>query len=192
MAGDAPSGHNAGSGSPFLPPVFTYRPGPSVETASAPAAPPTPPRREEAPPPASPVRPANPQRPEAATAPTPDPAVEHATVVRETASEDAHAPDTNLGEGDGESFPIDAFIIPEEADRLPAGMSAPSSRQDPLSTSPEPAFDRATRLADRLEALARRLRAEGPAALGAGIEFGDRFDAVLTGLLAGYLAAGDE
>ncbi|HEX7120436.1 MAG TPA: hypothetical protein VF212_16710 [Longimicrobiales bacterium] len=96
---------------------------------------------------------------------------------------------------DADAFPIDAFIIPEDADHLPAGVdSAPAPHATPLSKKlmqPLPE-DRAARLADRLEAIARRLRADGPAALGKDLESHDRFDALLAGVLAGYLAAGDE
>lgn len=51
-----------------------------------------------------------------------------------------------------------------------------------------PAFDPAGSLADRLEEMADRLRADGPAAAEAGMDSSDRFTALLAGLLAGYLA----
>ncbi len=53
-----------------------------------------------------------------------------------------------------------------------------------------PATAAAQDLAERLETIARRLRTDGTAAVVAGMR-GDRFDALLAGLFAGYLAAHD-
>lgn len=98
-------------------------------------------------------------------------------------------------EDEGDVFPIEAFIIPEDADRLPSGVDSPPQQHGtPLSKKlmqPLPA-DRAARLADRLEAIARRLRANGAAALDPDLQSPNRFDALLAGVLAGYLAAGDD
>lgn len=54
-----------------------------------------------------------------------------------------------------------------------------------------PASAAAHDLAERLETIARRLRRDGTAAVVAGMR-GDRFDALLAGLFAGYLAAREE
>jgi hypothetical protein len=53
-----------------------------------------------------------------------------------------------------------------------------------------PATAAAHDLAERLESIAKRLRTDGTAAVVAGMR-GDRFDALLAGLFAGYLAARD-
>lgn len=98
-------------------------------------------------------------------------------------------------EDEGDVFPIEAFIIPEDAERLPSGVDGvPSQQGMPLSKKlmqPLPE-DRAARLANRLEAIARRLRTDGAAALDQDLQSRDRFDALLVGVLAGYLAAGDD
>ena len=74
-----------------------------------------------------------------------------------------------------DDFPVDSFDIEGEG-----GVAAPA----------EPgAGDMAGELADRLEDMARRLRDQGPAAAEAEMSSGDRFTALLGGLLAGYLAA---
>jgi len=109
---------------------------------------------------------------------------------------DAPAPQASAPEPDeGDVFPIEAFIIPEDADRLPHGVdSAPAPQAKPLSKKlmqPLPQ-DRAALLAERLEAIARRLRSDGAAALDQDIQSPNRFDALLAGVLAGYLAAGDD
>ncbi|HEX6939595.1 MAG TPA: hypothetical protein VF158_09295 [Longimicrobiales bacterium] len=105
------------------------------------------------------------------------------------------APVDDAPPDDADAFPIDAFILPEDADHRPGGADAAAGQHTtPLSKKllrPLPE-DRAARLADRLEAIARRLRVDGPAALSQDLESHDRFDALLAGVLAGYLAAGDD
>ena len=81
-----------------------------------------------------------------------------------------------------DDFPLDAFIIPEDAQRLPTGLRAADRRKR----------QRATDLADRLEALAVRLRREGYSALAKETVGGDPVGALISGILAGYLAAQDE
>lgn len=76
-----------------------------------------------------------------------------------------------------DDFPLDAFIIPEGMDHLPAGMEEADRRQR----------QRASELADRLEALAWRLRREGYSALARQTAHGDPVDALIAGILAGYL-----
>ena len=44
----------------------------------------------------------------------------------------------------------------------------------------------------RLERFAERLRTERESALGAGLVGGDRFDALLTAFVSGFLAAGND
>ena len=81
-----------------------------------------------------------------------------------------------------DDFPLDAFIIPDDAQRLPTGLRAADRRKR----------QRATDLADRLEALAVRLRREGYSALAKETVGGDPVGALISGILAGYLAAQDE
>ncbi len=89
--------------------------------------------------------------------------------------------DEPLGASASSDFPLDAFIIPEGSSRLPAGLVEADRRQR----------QRALDLADRLEALAARLRRDGYTALARQTVHGDSVDALLAGILAGYLAAGD-
>jgi hypothetical protein len=83
-----------------------------------------------------------------------------------------------------EGIPADAFIYPVEQG---AGAEVPDAGVTEHFLSP--AGDPVTALADRLERLARQLRAEGVSALAAGAVSGDRLDALMAGLLTGYLAA---
>lgn len=83
------------------------------------------------------------------------------------------SPDTD------DDFPVEAFDVPEFRSEEPA-EAAPATTPD---------MGAADAVADRLEALANRLRAEGPGALSREVEMGDRFDALLAGMVAGYLAA---
>ena len=81
-------------------------------------------------------------------------------------------------------FPLDAFIIPEETQRVPSGLEGqPASQQShtPL-----------TALADRLEKLSHRLRVEDTTVMVRRLAGGDKLDALLAGLLAGYLAGTSE
>jgi hypothetical protein len=84
-----------------------------------------------------------------------------------------------------EEFPLDAFIVPEETRRVPAGMEGTA-----MPAGPEPS--RVTALADRLEKLSHRLRVEDSNAMLSKLARGDRLDALLAGLLAGYLAGSSE
>ena len=168
MAGDAHGGRPAGPGS-ILPPVFTRWSEPVAEKGSA-----APEARDAAPGPGA-IPPFLDPVGGRSSAPSPAPA--------------APAADEE------DSFPIEAFIIPEEAERLPSGVgSVPSAHTTPLSKKlmqPLPE-SRAARLAERLESIARRLRADGLAALDQDLRSPNRFDALLAGVLAGYLAAGDD
>jgi hypothetical protein len=80
-----------------------------------------------------------------------------------------------------EEFPLDAFIIPEHARSLPSGLAA-----DTLTAEPEhtPVRD----LADKLEKLSHRLRIEDADAVISRLAAGDKLDAMLAGLLAGFFA----
>jgi hypothetical protein len=85
-----------------------------------------------------------------------------------------------------EAFPMDAFIIPEQTKRVPSGLEGQA-----VPASPTPAA--VTTLADRLEKLSHRLRLEETDALLRRLASGDRLDAMVAGLLAGYLAGrGDQ
>jgi hypothetical protein len=81
------------------------------------------------------------------------------------------------GADEGEiAFPIDAFIIPEDSQRVPTGM-APGTGAAVVGE-----------LADRLARLANELRAEGEPVLQRRLSAGDRLDTVLAALLAGFVA----
>lgn len=80
---------------------------------------------------------------------------------------------------DGE-FPLDAFIIPEHTQRLPSGLEDASASQN-MHTP-------VTDLADRLEKLSHRLRVEDADAVIGRMVAGDKLDAMLAGLLGGFLA----
>lgn len=82
-----------------------------------------------------------------------------------------------------ETFPLDAFIIPEDARRVPAGIESGST--------PAAASDPAVVVAERLERIARRLREGGAAAMRGLASSDDRLDAVIAGVITGYLAARD-
>lgn len=82
--------------------------------------------------------------------------------------------------GDRE-FPLDAFIIPEHTSRMPTGVDeAPPAE----AASHKPVTD----LADRLEKLSHRMRMEDAEVLLSRLASGDKLDAMLAGLLAGFLA----
>jgi hypothetical protein len=87
---------------------------------------------------------------------------------------DAPAP----GADSADAFPIDAFILPD----VPPG--------DPLDVAD--VARRIEHLADRLADMALELRENGTAALQNRIHHGDRLDAVIAAVLAGFLSAGDE
>ncbi len=81
-------------------------------------------------------------------------------------------------EAEGGSFPPEAFYVPADAERAPAG-AVPGSA---------PPMDDAEALAERLEQIARRLRHEGTGHLADRIGSGDRFEAILAAAITGYLA----
>lgn len=81
-----------------------------------------------------------------------------------------------------EEFPLDAFIIPEQSQRVPTGLEG-KSHSAPREKTP------VKELADRLEKLSHRLRVEDSAPLLERLAAGDRLDTMLAGLIAGYLAA---
>jgi hypothetical protein len=80
-----------------------------------------------------------------------------------------------------EEFPLDAFIIPEHAQRIPNGFEGKKLPEPPAHTP-------VTDLADRLEKLSHRLRVEDAKEVVARLAGGDKLDALLAGLLAGYIA----
>lgn len=80
-----------------------------------------------------------------------------------------------------QEFPLDAFIIPAHTRHVPTGLEG-------QVTSAAPAHTPVTELAERLEKLSHRLRVEDPDAVLARLAGGDKLDAMLAGLLAGYLA----
>ncbi len=99
-------------------------------------------------------------------------------------SADADAEPTVLEE----AIPFDAFLLTPEVEQIPAG---------PVTESPPmPALDQVLavlpvhqELADRLERLSRRLRAEELSALLSSLAQGDHFDALMAGFLAGHVSA---
>jgi hypothetical protein len=101
-----------------------------------------------------------------------------------------------LPETTGGADPYDAFApaAVESWEPAHATSAEPGSVLEPSPVRGEPAGvmagNAADELANRLERFAARLRAEGTAALGAGLS-GDRLDTLLAGMLAGYLAARD-
>lgn len=78
-------------------------------------------------------------------------------------------------------FPLDAFIIPEQSKRVPTGLEG-----KPVSNHPAPTP--VTELAERLEKLSHRLRVEDSEVVLRRLAAGDKLDALLGGLLAGFLA----
>lgn len=80
-----------------------------------------------------------------------------------------------------EEFPLDAFIIPEQAHRVPTGLEG---KPLPEHKAPTPV----TELADRLEKLSHRLRVEDSDAVLKRLAAGDKLDALLAGLIAGLIA----
>lgn len=83
-----------------------------------------------------------------------------------------------------EEFPLDAFIIPEQTQRVPSGLEGQA-----VPATPTPAAVRA--LADHLEKLSHRLRVEEAHELLRRLASGDRLEAMLAGLIAGYLAGSE-
>lgn len=83
---------------------------------------------------------------------------------------------------DEEDFPFGAFDL--------EGGEGEAIEQEGAAdeTAEDREMNRAWELADRLEEAARRLRDRGAAAAREGLESSDRFTALLSSLLAGYLA----
>ena len=92
---------------------------------------------------------------------------------------------TQQAESLREEFPLEAFIVPEQSDRVPTGMEG-----KPLPPAPE--STPLTSLAERLEKLSHRLRVEDTDAVVRRLAGGDRLDTLLAGLLAGFLAGSSE
>jgi hypothetical protein len=88
---------------------------------------------------------------------------------------------SQLSPRDSGEFPLDAFIIPEHTSRMPSGVDEATAAEDP-------AHKPVTDLADRLEKLSHRMRVEEAEALLSRLASGDKLDAMLAGLLAGFLA----
>ena len=78
-------------------------------------------------------------------------------------------------------FPMDAFIIPEETQRVPSGLEGVAIPIPPARTP-------VSELADRLEKFSHRLRVEDTNDVIARFAAGDKIDTLLAGLLAGYIA----
>ena len=87
--------------------------------------------------------------------------------------------------GRKEEFPLDAFIVPEQAQHVPSGLEG-------TAATPPPPPSATVSLAERLEKLSHRLRVEESDAVVRRLASGDRLDALLAGLLAGYLAGKSE
>ncbi len=85
-------------------------------------------------------------------------------------------------------FPIDAFIIPEDAKRVPTGMDA-AQVEAAIHHTEHPDHDAAHDLADRFEKLSRRLRSEDIKTLLNNLADGDRFEALVAPFIAGYFSA---
>jgi hypothetical protein len=84
-----------------------------------------------------------------------------------------------------EPLVAEPLVAEPVAEEVAAAAAIVTGRQ---VVSVAPATAAAHDLATRLEAIARRLRTDGTAAVVEGMR-GDRFDALLAGLFAGYLAA---
>lgn len=95
---------------------------------------------------------------------------------------DAGWEQAETGADPDDTFPVEAF----EIEGGPEGPSA-SAAADAWEATETGGGD-AHELADRLEAMARRIRAEGAVAAESEMSSPDRFTALLAGLLAGYLA----
>lgn len=78
-------------------------------------------------------------------------------------------------------FPLDAFIIPEESQRVPTGLEGMPIPEPPPVTP-------VSELADRLEKFSHRLRVEDTDEVIARLAAGDKLDALLAGYLAGLSA----
>lgn len=101
--------------------------------------------------------------------------------------EDEHAGTGHTGPADadvaaaapeGRAFPVDAFIIPEDAHRIPAGVEISEELQRQIVED----------VAARLEQLAARLRAEGLGTLAAPSRDHEPVDVVLAAVISGYVS----
>ncbi len=100
--------------------------------------------------------------------------------------EPAFAADTDAALSElTQQFPLDAFIVPEQAQHVPSGLEG-------APATPPPEHTPANSLAERLEKLSHRLRVEDSDAIVRRLASGDRLDSLLAGLLAGYLAGKSE
>lgn len=84
-----------------------------------------------------------------------------------------------------EDFPLEAFIVPAQAHHVPNGF-------EPGTVSEPPENQMMISIAERLEKLSHRLRIEDTETVVRRLAAGDRLDALLAGLLAGYLAGKSE
>jgi len=108
-------------------------------------------------------------------------------VVEPVFEEDVHATEEMLAEsarGNAE-FPMDAFIIPEDAERLPTGVAENGEAPETGERSA------AGEIAARFENISKLLREEDVNELLRRLARGDKLDALLAGLLAGYLSTHD-
>ena len=102
-------------------------------------------------------------------------------IVEDTAPAIPVAPQPPIVEIDADgTFPLDAFIIPEDARRIPAGFSA-SGEEENLA-------DGAVRkMAETLERLAMDLRRDGPDALARQITSTDALESLLAAALSDFV-----
>lgn len=104
-------------------------------------------------------------------------------VVEPAFEEDVHATEEMLAESarSAQEFPMDAFIIPEHASRLPTGVVDEEAGEDGATAE----------IAARFEQISKLLREEDVNELLVRLARGDRLDALLAGFLAGYLSTHD-
>ena len=168
--------------------------GPWVAGAAAAPPPPPPPLVQE---PTSDVAPADngvvpiaafvePLEPRDATAPVTDDGAAEAESPA-TADGAAEAPVAVAPEGSAgsteELFPLDAFIVPEDAERVPAGFEP-----DALEHRPG---DAAHEMAAQLEAVAHRLRVDGLDAVPPLLTGDDRLHAAIAAVISAFVAGRD-
>lgn len=84
-------------------------------------------------------------------------------------------------------FPFQAFIIPEDASRVPTGLDAAQVEAVTQHTE-QPDQDAKHDLADRLERLSRRLRSDDVSSLLENLARGDRFDHLIAPIIASYFS----
>jgi hypothetical protein len=92
----------------------------------------------------------------------------------EGSAEPAYGDEVPLIDGGREEFPLDAFIIPEHSQRLPTGY------EEELAAMGE-------RVAERLEDIARQIRARGIGSFGDTHDT-DELSRILAALIAGYVS----